>query len=252
VEEEEEADEEADEEVVAVEAKAGRQLLGLFKRLSLAARLDAGRTQNVAQRTYIYRWFAIMANFIPAEEMSLYLMPIILPVYRTMTDETNKTDEFASLKELASELLTLVQKRVGDTVYFAAYSTVRQRAEAKRHERKSKRALQAMVDPEAYALKKIRNNEKKKLSAKRKIAKERESKGRLPQMKRARGTNLESLLSTYADTTSSRPMSRQSANHIQSPVVVAMKAADSWAYPWARDNAIAVPLQQPRLCMPSH
>jgi hypothetical protein len=48
-----------------------------------------------------------------------------------------------------------------------------------------------MVDPEAYALKKIRNNEKKKQLAKRKIAKERESKGRLPQVKRARGTNIE-------------------------------------------------------------
>jgi hypothetical protein len=36
-----------------------------------------------------------MTNFIPAEEMSVYLMPIILPVYRTITDETNKTDEFS-------------------------------------------------------------------------------------------------------------------------------------------------------------
>jgi U3 small nucleolar RNA-associated protein 20 len=41
--------EEKEEEETTTETKKGQQLLGLFKRLSLAARLDAGRTQSVLQ-----------------------------------------------------------------------------------------------------------------------------------------------------------------------------------------------------------
>ncbi|KAI9595434.1 armadillo-type protein [Syncephalis fuscata] len=49
-EEEEEEEEEAEEETEAnTDVKTGQQLLGLFKRLSLAARLDAGRTQSLLQ-----------------------------------------------------------------------------------------------------------------------------------------------------------------------------------------------------------
>ncbi|RKP06477.1 hypothetical protein THASP1DRAFT_18449, partial [Thamnocephalis sphaerospora] len=189
-----------------VSHKSGK-LLRLFKRLSYTARKEAGRTQRVAQvsqaasvadciaqlmsivscqRMAIYRWFAAMVSFIPGDELQPYLVPIISPVYRTVADETNKTEEFEPLRQLASELLEMVQKHVGSTVYFEAYTGIRKHAEEKRTERKSKRAFQAMVDPEAHAKRKLRKNEKKKELQKRKVAKDMARKGKVPGATRIR------------------------------------------------------------------
>jgi len=58
-------------------------------------------------------------------------------------------------------VLDLVQKRAGTTDYFAAYNNVRQHVLEVRRERKQKRVMQAINDPEARARRRIQKNEMK-------------------------------------------------------------------------------------------
>lgn len=62
---------------------------------------------------------------------------------------------------MGSEVLDLVQKRAGTTDYFVAYNNVRQHVLEVRRERKQKRVMQAINDPEARARRRIQKNEMK-------------------------------------------------------------------------------------------
>ena len=60
----------------------------------------------------------------------------------------------------------MVQQKAGSTVYFAAYQRVRQRAADVRQERKTKRALEAVADPQLAAQRKIERRQKKRKTMK--------------------------------------------------------------------------------------
>ena len=63
-------------------------------------------------------------------------------------------------REIAEEGLKLIQTKVGTTAYLEIFNTVRQDVIEKRRERKMKRSLEVVTDPERAARKKIRHHEK--------------------------------------------------------------------------------------------
>ena len=63
-------------------------------------------------------------------------------------------------REIADEGLKLVQTKLGTTAYLEIANAVRQEALGKREERKMKRSLEAVTDPEKAAQKKIRQHKK--------------------------------------------------------------------------------------------
>lgn len=62
---------------------------------------------------------------------------------------------------MGSEVLDLVQKRAVTTDYFMAYNKIRQHVLEVRRERKQKRVMQAMNDPQARARRRLQKNEMK-------------------------------------------------------------------------------------------
>lgn len=77
----------------------------------------------------------------------------------TSSDENEAATEFRALTQ---ESMDMLQNRVGTTEYLQAFSRVRQTVADRRAERKRKRAVQAVADPQLYAQKKLRKNEKKR------------------------------------------------------------------------------------------
>lgn len=73
---------------------------------------------------------------------------------------TNTVCNIDELKQLANQVLQLLQKQAGSTVYFAAYQRVRQRNLDAREERKAKRAIEAVANPDIAARKKARKRQK--------------------------------------------------------------------------------------------
>ncbi|KAI8575447.1 hypothetical protein K450DRAFT_261769 [Umbelopsis ramanniana AG] len=166
---------ERDEDEKMIEAnkfKAAKPSLAwLFNKESFLARGAAIRGQkNILLRTCVFKWFAAMMSVLKAGEITPFLISIVSPLYRTAEDEDTKGTDFDELKQLANEVLSLVQKKVGTTEYFYAYNKVRQRVQEVRSQRKANRAYQAVSDPVAAARMKVKRNEMKRNARKRKTA----------------------------------------------------------------------------------
>ncbi|CAG8782598.1 28065_t:CDS:2, partial [Dentiscutata erythropus] len=134
------------------------------------ARFASSNNEEIdCQRTSIYQWFAAMVTCMSPDDLApSYLLFIISPIYRLINSETAKGQDIDNLKQLGKEVLDLLQKRVGTTQYHNAYNKVRQQVADVRRERKHKRVIKAIVDPESAAKRKIRKNVMKKQNRKRK------------------------------------------------------------------------------------
>lgn len=69
--------------------------------------------------------------------------------------------------------MELLKAQVGREVFASAYASVQQEVQSKRLVRKRQRALEAVADPGRKAMRKMRKNELKKASRRRRIIKHR-------------------------------------------------------------------------------
>ncbi|KAF9584653.1 U3 snoRNP protein [Lunasporangiospora selenospora] len=148
----------------SAKAPVKKSLYWLLKRISFLSRGAALRhnsDKSAIQQTCIFQCMAAISTHIPPHEIKGYLIPIIAPIYRIVNDETAKGAEMEEVKKLGSEVLDLVQKRAGTTDYFQVYNKIRQQVQEVRRERRKKRVMQAMNDPEAHARRRVQKNEMK-------------------------------------------------------------------------------------------
>ncbi|KAI9203103.1 armadillo-type protein, partial [Polychytrium aggregatum] len=144
-------------------------LLTLFKKLSYIARMDGmRRASNPVTKTSIFQWFAAMATFIPPTRLKPFLHAMLTILYRVSVDDTAKGKDAEDHKLLASEVMDLLQKKAGHEMYLDAYNSVHFHVQNVRRDRKTKRAVQTIVDPEAMAKRRIQKNEMKRANRKRK------------------------------------------------------------------------------------
>ncbi|KAJ2719960.1 U3 snoRNP protein [Coemansia sp. Benny D115] len=158
-------------------------LIWLINRISRLARTELIRGRGaVSRRTYSFRLFAAIAALLPPSLLSQseYIVPILNPLHRTTGDDqlllssppgSSKTPEqlLADLKTLSTEVLNLIQKRVGVTVFTRQLTKVQQSVDKVRSERRARRKLLAMNNPELYAQRKFKKHEN---SRKRRIEKD--------------------------------------------------------------------------------
>ncbi|KAJ1805339.1 U3 snoRNP protein, partial [Coemansia sp. RSA 2599] len=150
-----------------------RSLLWLVNRVGRLARTEIIRGRGATEkRNYCFRWFAAVATLIPPTTLAqpAYIMPIISSLHRTTEDTqvaqtqslvVSKTPEqqLAELKELASEVLKLVESRLGVTVFTSLLNKVQRHVDTVRQDRRERRKQLAIVDPELHARKKHRKHE---------------------------------------------------------------------------------------------
>lgn len=112
-----------------------------------------------------------MAQVIPVDELIPIAPMVIMPLYNLIDSPENAL--IKDLKALAQETLELLQSRVGVTAYAQAYGKVKEAVQEKRRERRYKRSIQQVADPEKAAVKKTRKNERKKVVRKKKASEHR-------------------------------------------------------------------------------
>ncbi|KAF8305376.1 hypothetical protein DL93DRAFT_356267 [Clavulina sp. PMI_390] len=201
-------DEEVQPEFVEEETDAGsgvkskaaeNPLRWLFSRLSYQARSAhlARRNRKVSRESSwgkqplaIFRWFAAMVSHMSKEDVSTFLTHILTPVYRIIEDDTIQDSQMGKracrsrslplfvaerphlppdeLRNTAQELQTLVQEKVGTTLFAKEYSRIRQDVLNVRRERRTAKAIQVATAPELAAKRKMARNVNKKASRKRK------------------------------------------------------------------------------------
>ncbi|KAL7340922.1 armadillo-type protein [Rhodotorula toruloides] len=176
----EDGDEEDHEEGDASEEQRKADLLKwLFTRLSYQARqahmlrpsvhdTDAGQWSR--QPASILRWFAAMISSLDAGALQRFLMQMAVPIFRISEDTVLNDPQMVELQTLSREVQELLQQKIGTTAYAQVHNQIRQRAAARRNERKQATALKAINDPVEDAKRKAKRAEQKKTQKKRKAA----------------------------------------------------------------------------------
>lgn len=83
-----------------------------------------------------------------------------------------------ALKEIATSTMACLQKHIGTTAYVQVYQQVQEHINAVRRDRRSAKAVQAVSDPQASAVRRQQKNDMKRNSRKRKIEKYSVQKGK--------------------------------------------------------------------------
>ncbi|EGU13301.1 hypothetical protein RTG_00465 [Rhodotorula toruloides ATCC 204091] len=176
----EDGDEEDHEDGDATEEqRKADPLKWLFTRLSYQARqahmlrpsvhdTDAGQWSR--QPASILRWFAAMISSLEAVALQRFLMQMAVPIFRISEDTVLNDPQMVELQTLSREVQELLQQKIGTTAYAQVHNQIRQRAAARRNERKQATALKAINDPVEDAKRKAKRAEQKKTQKKRKAA----------------------------------------------------------------------------------
>lgn len=143
-------------------------LLWVMKKLSLLAKREAADTPKVPlKRTCIFKFLGAIAVDLGKDRLGPYLTTIIAPLYREL--DSTYADQDPTLKNLAQELIELLKKLVGLERFSLAFAAVQKEAAQRRASRKKVKALQAVVNPDIAARKKVKKQLKKNVAKKRKM-----------------------------------------------------------------------------------
>ncbi|KAK9881414.1 hypothetical protein WA026_016304 [Henosepilachna vigintioctopunctata] len=124
-------------------------------------------SSSIIIRTEIFKWIAAVTTALETEATIPILNHLMAPLVREMltTEESN-----APLRQLSKEVGKIIKNKVGFEIYTETLSKLQQSLTVKRADRKRSKNQLAILDPELHAKKKLKRNEKKKDSKKRKIA----------------------------------------------------------------------------------
>eukprot|EP00898_Chlorokybus_atmophyticus_P007671 jgi/Chlat1/7905/Chrsp67S07348 len=171
------SDEDIDEEVgddreANGSARSSRSPLEwLFVRLSKLA-----TKPGEVQRQSVLRWFAAVTSKLSPKVTQPFLPEMVLPLIRVREPPSGQVVS-DDLKALAEEVTPHLQEVFGVTTFVERYNAVRQRLRSQKDSRKRALAIEALVDPEKHARKKLKKNVHKHASRKRKIAEHKRYKG---------------------------------------------------------------------------
>ena len=113
------------------------------------------------------RWYAAVATQLGDEQLRAMLPLLLVPIARASEDESGKVH--LRVKELAAEVLQLIQKRAAPPDFVAAYQRFKDAQRALRRERKQREALASVAYPERTAQIRIAKNLGKRQGKKRKL-----------------------------------------------------------------------------------
>ncbi|GAA5859644.1 hypothetical protein JCM8547_006176 [Rhodosporidiobolus lusitaniae] len=161
------------------EERKADPLKWLFTRLSYQTRqahmlrpsrhdLNAGQWSR--QPASILRFFAAAISFLDVDVLRRLIMQIAVPIFRISEDPINQDPQMVELQTLAREVQELLQGKVGTTVYAQVHNQIRAKAAARRNERKTEKALQAMNDPAEGAKRREKRALLKKAQKKKRTA----------------------------------------------------------------------------------
>ncbi|KAF2772660.1 hypothetical protein EJ03DRAFT_189983 [Teratosphaeria nubilosa] len=153
-----EEDDVQEEEDAKVQQKGSTAIAYLLNRLSYILRADTMST--LARTAALQTQVLILPHLSPSQGIP-NLQSLLRPLY-TLTDPSIPQppgDAHAQLVAKAHEFLELIQKRLGSEAFVKALAETRMDAKGRREERRVKRKLEAVVEPERVAAEKRRKRE---------------------------------------------------------------------------------------------
>lgn len=162
--EEDEGENEEDREEDDGEQKVITPFNWLIRRVSVILRSDKDAHLMVVSKRSSIQILAAIVQIVSDEAMEKLGQDIILAVYLySVSDE----EQHKQYRDMSIETLSMVEAKMGTTDYLHAYSQVKTKIEERRIERRSKRVIQAVAEPERFNKRKIHRNMVKKDKRKR-------------------------------------------------------------------------------------
>ena len=84
-----------------------------------------------------------------------YINEIIEVAMRARLTLTENSDEAKAAKNIASEVLELLEQKIGSSAFIGSYGQIQQKIQSKRAERKRALAADAVLNPKEHAIKKV-------------------------------------------------------------------------------------------------
>lgn len=117
------------------------------------------------QRNYALRFIAAVVSRLGPDASKPHLPMLLRPIHRILEPGGPTPDD--AIRTLAEEVFAHVKSVVSTDVIISSYNTAREEVQNIRKERKVKAAVQAQVDPEAAARRKLRATKRKALGKKK-------------------------------------------------------------------------------------
>ncbi|TGZ79617.1 hypothetical protein EX30DRAFT_321196 [Ascodesmis nigricans] len=139
----------------------------LMSRLSGVIRSERNIKRGLVGKKYSLGWLAMMIQqIITAEDLISMAPTIILPLFNLT--ELPEGHTMLELKPTAQEILDTLSKKIGTTEYAKAYAGVKQQVADRRQQRRTKRKIEAVAEPELAAKRKAKKHEREKARKKEK------------------------------------------------------------------------------------
>lgn len=143
-------------------------LLWLVKRVRRIINMEVvENTTSTALRTELFKFIAALLTVIDINILRPIIHHLLAPLVREIVTKEKSTEE---LIQLSQEVSAIVKSKIGKDEYTRLLATIEGQLTIRRAERKRNRTQLAVTDPELYAKKKIKHNEKKKELKKKKIS----------------------------------------------------------------------------------
>ncbi|XP_022238550.1 small subunit processome component 20 homolog [Limulus polyphemus] len=168
-------DEEQDEDSIENEKVVHKSVIvslrWLIRRVTREAKMEVANNPTITlKRSCVFKWLAAISVDMTQEELTRWL-PLMLPsLCRELSDNSLQT--VPELKTLAQEVVELMRGVVGVEIFTREYAQVQSFIVQKRTKRKREKTLEAVVNPERSARKKMKKQVKKKDAKKLKMAKQ--------------------------------------------------------------------------------
>jgi len=120
------------------------------------------------RRLHVIKIFSSLVSIESEEYVQKYVTSIIEVAIRAQMIMSGPDMELIErCKEASQELLTLIENKIGSSLYLGAYSDVQRRLQTNKSLKRSRKQSEAITDPKLYANKKLQNTLRKKNSKKK-------------------------------------------------------------------------------------
>lgn len=122
--------------------------------ISRLSGMTKGSRCNPKCREVVFKCFG---SFAITCEPVIFSPPVVEKIIEALLSSPD-----AEEGELAKEVLQILENKLDSTIYLTAYTSVQSRLRVKRQERKDKRRVEAVVDPQSAAKRKIEKQQREK------------------------------------------------------------------------------------------
>ena len=135
----------------------------LITKVASVLRNEKRAKEMIVSKRSSIQYLAAVIQITTDESLKDLSQDIIMALYPFSVSDDERHKEF---RDLCTEVLTMMQEKLGTTDYLKSYSAVRQIIVDRRIERKTKRAVEAVANPELHAKKKLKKNLVKRVKRK--------------------------------------------------------------------------------------